>query len=191
MTRMFVRCATWPCGGTRAPPPRLTIRLSSALHLIYLEPRVVHPTPGCGPENHRDDIALRVCDIHGIREELAAAGAKIPQLTGSTEHGTPHIAFVEASDGYEIELIDLDTRDETSGGPTKGRRADDQSRIDRRRCHLARQSTITSPLPSAWPMTISWAIPTNNPCSTTPGISLKRGARRSGSRMRPRWQSRM
>lgn len=56
-------------------------------------------------------IALGVRDIHGVCQELAAAGAAIPRPPGPMKHGTTHIAFVDDPDGYKIELIDLDTRD--------------------------------------------------------------------------------
>lgn len=55
-------------------------------------------------------FALGVQDIYAVCKELEAAGADIPRPPGPMKHGTTHIAFVRDPDGYQIELIGLDTQ---------------------------------------------------------------------------------
>jgi lactoylglutathione lyase len=50
-----------------------------------------------------------VRDIYKVCEALEAQRAKIPRRPGPMKHGTTHIAFIEDTDGYRIELIDLNT----------------------------------------------------------------------------------
>jgi lactoylglutathione lyase len=54
-------------------------------------------------------LALGVRDIYKVCEALEAQRAKIPRRPGPMKHGTTHIAFIEDTDGYRIELIDLNT----------------------------------------------------------------------------------
>lgn len=50
-------------------------------------------------------IAIGVSDIHGVCDQLAKEGVKIPRPPGPMKHGSTVIAFVEDPDGYKVELI--------------------------------------------------------------------------------------
>jgi len=54
-------------------------------------------------------IAIGVPDIRAACEALRARGVKITREPGPMQHGTTVIAFVEAPDGYKVELIEMGT----------------------------------------------------------------------------------
>ena len=51
-------------------------------------------------------LAIGTDDIYGTCDRLAAEGVKISRPPGPLKHGTTVIAFIEAPDGYKIELIE-------------------------------------------------------------------------------------
>ena len=57
-------------------------------------------------------IALGVHGIYETCKALEAAGAKIPRPPGPMKHGGSVIAFIEDPDGYKIELIELQGRED-------------------------------------------------------------------------------
>ena len=57
-------------------------------------------------------IALGVRGIYETCKALEAAGAKIPRPPGPMKHGGSVIAFIEDPDGYKIELIELEGRED-------------------------------------------------------------------------------
>ncbi len=70
-------------------------------------------------DTHRYDVgngfghlALGVDDIYRTCDELRKRGVKIVREPGPMKHGGTEIAFIEAPNGYKIELIDLTRRAE-------------------------------------------------------------------------------
>lgn len=55
-------------------------------------------------------IALGVRGIDEVCKALEAAGVKIPRPPGPMKHGGTVIAFIEDPDGYKVELIELEGR---------------------------------------------------------------------------------
>ena len=50
-------------------------------------------------------IAIAAGDIYKMAEEIKRKGGRVTREPGPMKHGTTVIAFVEAPDGYKIELI--------------------------------------------------------------------------------------
>lgn len=57
-------------------------------------------------------LALGVRGIYQTCETLAAEGVSIPRPPGPMKHGGSVIAFIEDPDGYKIELIELEGRED-------------------------------------------------------------------------------
>jgi lactoylglutathione lyase len=57
-------------------------------------------------------IALGVRGIYDVCKALEAEGAAIPRPPGPMKHGGSVIAFIEDPDGYKIELIELEGRED-------------------------------------------------------------------------------
>jgi lactoylglutathione lyase len=57
-------------------------------------------------------FALGIRGIYEACERLAAEGVSIPRPPGPMKHGGSVIAFVEDPDGYKIELIELQGRED-------------------------------------------------------------------------------
>jgi lactoylglutathione lyase len=55
-------------------------------------------------------IALGVVGIQRVTEELRAKGARVVREPGPMKHGGSVIAFIEDPNGYRIELIELEGR---------------------------------------------------------------------------------
>jgi lactoylglutathione lyase len=57
-------------------------------------------------------FALGVRGIYDTCERLAAEGVSIPRPPGPMKHGGSVIAFIQDPDGYKIELIELEGRED-------------------------------------------------------------------------------
>jgi len=57
-------------------------------------------------------VALGFDDIYEACDALRTKGAKIVREPGPMKHGTTHIAFVEDPDGYKVELIQHQGRED-------------------------------------------------------------------------------
>ena len=57
-------------------------------------------------------VALGVADIYKTCDLMRSKGAKIVREPGPMKHGATEIAFVEDPDGYKIELIQLEGRND-------------------------------------------------------------------------------
>jgi len=57
-------------------------------------------------------IALEVEDAYAACERIKAKGGKVVREAGPMKHGTTVIAFVEDPDGYKVELIQAQGRDD-------------------------------------------------------------------------------
>ena len=55
-------------------------------------------------------IALGVDDIHTTCAGITSQGGRVVREPGPMKHGSTVIAFVEDSDGYKVELIELSSR---------------------------------------------------------------------------------
>ena len=55
-------------------------------------------------------IALGVDDIRSTCAGIADKGGRVVREPGPMKHGTTVIAFVEAPDGYKVELIELSSK---------------------------------------------------------------------------------
>lgn len=56
-------------------------------------------------------IALGVDDIYSVCETIKTKGGIVSREPGPMKHGSTVIAFVEDPDGYNVELIQLSSRD--------------------------------------------------------------------------------
>ncbi|MBU4609527.1 lactoylglutathione lyase [Achromobacter sp. GG226] len=57
-------------------------------------------------------IALEVEDAYAACERIKAKGGKVVREAGPMKHGTTVIAFVEDPDGYKVELIQAQGRED-------------------------------------------------------------------------------
>ena len=56
-------------------------------------------------------IALGVEDIYSICQTISEKGGLVVREPGPMKHGTTVIAFVQDPDGYKVELIEINSRD--------------------------------------------------------------------------------